>query len=153
MHVDLYCALWKNVELALEEAQQVMARVAIEWPSRCSYWKRQEVKRALRKYHLLTQDFHVCMFGVTGSTPTTRSRPILKPWTVATNCGVLRQHLDRQCTTFRSQGCHPDGRLHAICQGADTKATQSYPDDMVKAIHTAHAMDTAERLHSFAEYW
>ena len=85
MHVDLYRALWKNVECALEEAQHVMARVAIEWPSRCSYWKRAEVKRALRRYHLSMQSFHGCMFGVTGSTPATRDRPILKPWTVATN--------------------------------------------------------------------
>ena len=150
MHLDLYRALWKNVEVALEAAQAVSARIAIGWPTRCTYWKRQEVRRALRRHHLLKQDFHGCMFGVTGTTTATRTRPILKPWTVATNCGELRMRLNRQCPTFHSKGCHPDGRIHAICQGADTRATQSYPDEMVEVVHLAHAQDIADRVHSFA---
>ena len=91
-------------------------------------------------------------FVFTGVTPATRDRPILKPWKMATNSELLRQHLDRQCIAFRRDGRHEDGRVHAICQGADTKATQSHPIEIVKAIHTAHTLDVAERIHTFAYY-
>ena len=92
------------------------------------------------------------MFGVTGVTPATRDRLILKPWKVATDCEHLRKGLDRQCEEYKRSGRHQYGRLHALCQGADTKATQPYPVDMVRAIHSAHAQDIGERLHTFSYY-
>ena len=79
-------------------------------------------------------------------------RPILKPWKVATDCYNLRTGADRQCEELKKSGRHHDGRLHAVCQGADTKATQSYPVEVVRAINMAHAQDIGKSLHTLDYY-
>ena len=76
--------------------------------------------------------------------------PILKPRRVATDCRSLRQRLDRECEEHKRTGLHADSQPHAIRQGKDTKATQSYPTEIVEIIHLAHEEDIRERWGSLA---
>eukprot|EP00975_Prorocentrum_lima_P008935 1904717-Prorocentrum_lima.AAC.1 len=59
--------------------------IAIEWPRGCSYWRDACVRRFVADNVLRAYDFDGCMYGI----KTNDGVPMLKPWTIKTNCPVL----------------------------------------------------------------
>ena len=68
-------------------------------------------------------------------------KPILKPWTVATNDQCLYETLE----TSKCPGSdvHPE---HRSCEGKDTKLTESYTPEMAKIIHGAWEQSCANKV-------
>ena len=64
--------------------------------------------------------------------------PFLMPGMVKTNCPPLWVNLDQKCIVYTNTRTQETVQAHASCAGNDSKATQSYPDLIVKAIHRAH---------------
>jgi len=117
------------VHLSLR-ARAVGARIAMEWPAACIYWRLHIVRSFIRKFGLDTVTFHGCALGLTSIGTQTKGMPIKKPWKIASDCPEI-------IVDFRKQQC--DGsHVHARCQGADTPASESYTPKYAQVLHLAH---------------
>ena len=110
--------LWRNFVRVAEVVHQHGGFIANEWPTECEYWTYQEVIDFCDKYQLQFAKCHGCAFGLKS---VSSQVPIKKPWTIATNDGVLF----RAIREFVCPGpaVHP---IHAPCAGADTKISEGY---------------------------
>ena len=134
----MFRMLWNNTEKVIKEAREVGACVANEWPTPCSYWRREEVRRLVELYKLEKTTFHGCQYGLVSIRKATLGMPILKSWTVATNCFPLTQELNRTCLGDYQKGYHDEFTRHAICEGDDTKRSEEYTDEIVQCVHRTH---------------
>ena len=81
-HRELHWALWANFERAVDHCLRVGARVMLEWPRGCSYWREPKVKGFLASRGFAFADFDGCMYGLTTRFNKVK-RPIRKPWRIA----------------------------------------------------------------------
>ena len=112
-----------------ELAEMVIQRggdVSIEWPTRCSLWKRDKTLEVLNRFGLMKVDFFGCGAGLRSIRT---GRPIKKPWTVATSSPALAQSL------CKFECCGEE--LHEPCAGQETRRTENYTPRMAAAIHKA----------------
>ena len=101
--------------------------MAIEWPRSCAYWRRSQVKRALKRWRCMHTKLDGCVYGLVSTQATTRGTPLRKPWTIA-----------HSCDAFSGLGLTCDGtHRHVRTQGADTSITEGYTDSLADAIHSA----------------
>ncbi len=59
-HVVLFWELWESFVVVLKHAEAVGARVLMELPRHCLYWKDSRVTSVLAKYGFLDADFDGC---------------------------------------------------------------------------------------------
>jgi len=124
----LFHKLWENFVLLARFALRRGARIAIEWPKNCRYWKFPNVIAFLEETKMKCFDFDGCMFGLKSSIAGGEHRPLRKSWKIATNLGELRDHLGITC----------DGRhSHARVRGLDAKHSENYTKGLASAVHTA----------------
>ena len=125
-HRALFRRLWINFVVVADACMTNGGRIAIEWPRRCSYWKVNYVVSFLKRYALQPTIFDGCAYGLVSQVKASLGRPIRKAWCIASNCeafGRLCRHCD-----------HQKGE-HVRLQGADTKSSESYTDELATAIH------------------
>ena len=100
--------------------------IAWEWPKPCTYWRDKRVQAFITRHRLQSVVFDGCAYGVVSQQGSTAGRPIKKSWRVAYSCDAF-QALRRPCT-------HAPGE-HVRLQGADTRLSESYTDELASAIH------------------
>ena len=64
LHVKLFWQLWDSFVIVLKHAEAVGARVFMELPRHCLYWRDQRVVKTLAKYGFLDADFDGCQYGL-----------------------------------------------------------------------------------------
>ena len=115
-HGALFRELWHRFEAVAEVAHKAGNKIAIDWLRSCAYWRFDCVKR-LRKYDLRPAKVDGCAYGM--GSPS--SKPMLKPWTIATNDEVLAEQLPKRC---------PGHGAHAQVAGALAAGSAGYPKRM-----------------------
>ena len=135
LHWKLFKRLWAAFEVVAAHALHVGARVFVEWPRRCAYWKNDRVSKFMVKHRFVYADFDGCMFGLTAASGSVAGMPIQKPWRVACSPdSCLPAMLNRRC-----DGSHE----HARCEGRNTLLTQGYTPEIAKIVHKAIVADIA----------
>ena len=125
-HIELYKKLFTHMKFVCSHVSKPnIFYIAIEWPRGCRYWLHLSVRQFLVKHELSSITFHGCAFGLT---TVDGDAMLLKPWRVDTSCPQIIVRLDRQC-----DGNH----VHGQCRGSSARASASYTDEMVNAIHLA----------------
>ena len=96
----------------MHEMNRIRGTISIEWPRRCTYWKKDEVVKTAKLYKLKTVQFDGCMVGVVSlASP---GQPIKKPWRIDTNnIGVLKAFDDKMCKG------HEGWKEHKECGAKD----------------------------------
>ena len=130
-HVALFRLLFAAATTVMKYVIDAGGYVAIEWPRSCAYWLEPEVQQFLWDSGLKSAFLDGCMFGLVSQFGASKGTPIRKPWRIDTNSPVVLQHLARPC-----DGSH----AHAQCGGSNTKASESYTDELVACIHDAFAV-------------
>ena len=133
LHWKLFKRLWAAFEIVAEHALKVGARVLVEWPRKCAYWKNDRVVRFLQKHGFKFADFYGCMYGLVATTGRDAGKPIQKPWRVACSPNsCLPDLLNKRC-----DGSHG----HTPCQGRNTLMTQGYTPEIVGIVHQSIVRD------------
>ena len=124
-HWATFRKLWRNFVDVANTCISRGGQVAIEWPRSCSYWRRRQVKAALKKWGCAPYKFDGCMCGLTSRRARCAGIPLKKPWTIASTSATF-ERLCRAC----------DGRhAHVPTQGVDTRLTEGYTPELAKQIH------------------
>ena len=118
--------LMDNFVKVAEAVKERDGDVSIEWPTRCSLWKREKTVKAIEKFGLSKVDFFGCGAGLRS---TRTGKPVKKPWTVATSSRAMLAALGK----FHCCGEED----HEPCAGQETKRTENYTPRMAAAIHRA----------------
>jgi hypothetical protein len=135
LHWRLFKRLWSAFEIVASHALSVGARVFIEWPRHCAYWRQPKVSKFLQEHKFVFADFDGCMYGLVASKGTSAGTPIQKPWRVACSPGSsLPQLLNKRC-----DGSH----THTSCAGPNTLLTQSYTPAIADLVHRSIVVDIA----------
>ena len=124
-HWAVFRALWNNFHKVATSCMSRGGQIAIEWPRACAYWRRRQVRTALKRWGCQPYKFDGCMFGLVSQQARCAGVPLKKPWTIASNCATFHR-LCRKC-----DGTHQ----HVPTQGSDTRLTEGYTHDMVATIH------------------
>ena len=125
----------------IKVADAVKARdgdVSIEWPTRCTLWKREKTLWVIERFGLSKIDFFGCGAGLRSAKT---GKPVKKPWTVATSSRAMMAALGK----FRCCG----EEEHEPCAGQETKRTENYTPRMAAAVHHAireQALSTRARV-------
>ena len=135
LHWKLFKRLWNAFERVASHALSVGARVLIEWPRRCAYWKNDRVVKFLSKHGFVNADFDGCMYGLVATKGGDAGMPIQKPWRVACSPNSsLPSLLNKRC-----DGSHD----HTPCAGVNTLLTQGFTQDIVNVVHQSIVHDIA----------
>ena len=131
--------LWENFVAVAKAVHASGGRIAIEWPTGCSYWREKSVVKFLGLLGLSKSGIRVdgCMVGLRNEW----NKPVYKPWTLITNCDSLRSAF----TQCKCDGSHE----HGACTGKTAKLSESYTVDFVRRVHRAWESDV--RLRHLAE--
>ena len=62
--MSLFWQLWESFVIVLKHAEKVGARVFIELPRHCLYWKDRRITSVLESYGFLNADFAGCQYGL-----------------------------------------------------------------------------------------
>jgi len=128
-HRRLMNKLWASFELLAQAIVDRRGDVCIEWPKGCSYWKLPKVRAFLARYQMLDAIFHGCMFNL--QSVVHAGKHILKPWRISTTSHAIY-------AVFNNRLCDKT-HDHVPCAGRDTKQTERYSNEMVKALHVSWA--------------
>ena len=135
LHWKLFKRLWAAFELVATHALNVGARVFVEWPRRCAYWRNDRVVKFLTAHGFINADFDGCMYGLVATKGRDAGMPIQKPWRVACSPNsCLPTMLNKRC-----DGSHD----HTPCAGQNTLLTQGYTPEIVQIVHQSIVRDIA----------
>ena len=135
LHWKLFRRLWAAFEVVAAHALRVGARVLVEWPRRCAYWKNDKVSAFLSKHGFVFADFDGCMYGLVATKGSNAGTPIQKPWRVACSPNSsLPSMLCRRCDRSHD---------HTPCAGPNTLLTQGYTEEIVAIVHQSIVRDIA----------
>ena len=124
-HWAIFRALWKNFHIVATSCLSRGGHIAIEWPRACMYWRRRQVKAALRSWSCEQHKLDGCMYGLVSQAARRAGQPLKKPWTIASTCPTFHR-LCRAC----------DGRhTHVPTQGVDTRLTEGYTPELAEQVH------------------
>ena len=121
-HVKLFWQLWESFVIVLKHANKVKARVFIELPRQCYYWKDSRITSVLEQHGIVNADFDGCQYGLVAKHGKEIGHPINKPWRIATLRSTLSNTLHKVC-----DGKH--ALCHTKCGGANTG------DPVLHAVH------------------
>ena len=127
-HWAVFRVLWHNFVLVARRCRANGGSIAFEWPRRCSYWNKRQVRKFMLEFGIKPYHLDGCAFGLVSQAPRSIGKPIRKPWTIASDVPAFSA-LCRCCTHLPEQ--------HVRCQGSDTRLTEGYTDDLARAIHLA----------------
>ncbi len=96
--------------IVLRHAQTVGARVFMELPRHCLYWRDLRATSVLEEFGFLNADFDGCQYGLVAKSGKEVGHPIFKPWRIATLRSTLPNYL------YKVSGSHE--RPHTRCGGA-----------------------------------
>ena len=114
-------------------------RIAIEWPRRCKYWKRPEVRELLSKLDINLNA--ICSECEVGLVEPKSGKPIQRDWRIATDDIEIHAALSRRkCSHAPSE--------HAKLEGKMTKASENYTPDLVDTIHQAWRKSVAKSAYT-----
>ena len=135
-HWKLMRRLWKAFEHVADHALSVGARVFVEWPRGCAYWRAPTVYKFLKRRRFEFADFDGCMYGLTAVHGRDAGTPINKPWRVACSPNSsLPQMLNKRCD---------HSHAHTRCAGRNTLMTQGYTDTICDIVHRSICHDVAK---------
>jgi len=135
LHWALFHRLWAAFEIVASHALSVGARVFIEWPRRCAYWRDKRVVAFLRKHGFTFADFDGCVYGLVAARGSDAGKPIQKPWRVACSPSTsLPGLLNRRCDKSHD---------HTPCAGQNTLLTQGYTPEITDIVHQSIVRDIA----------
>ena len=137
LHWKLFKRLWAAFEVVAEHALSVGARVFVEWPRKCVYWKNDRVAKFLSRHGFVSADFDGCMYGLVAVHGPNAGMPIQKPWRVA--CSPNSSLPTLLCK--RCDGSHD----HTRCEGQNTLLTQGYTPEIAKIVHQSIVQDITVR--------
>ena len=127
-HWKEFRLLW-NAFLPLARAVHTAGGlVAIEWPTRCTYWRDHSVLRLLRRLRASTATMAACRYGLRPQRNHDPDEYIGKTWRLSTNCSGFAAQLDRRCE---------GGHRHITTVGGETAASAFYPEALAEAVHFA----------------
>ena len=136
LHWRLFKRLWTAFEIVASHALSIGARVFVEWPRHCAYWRQPNVVKFLQDHGFVNADFDGCMYGLVASKGPSAGTPIQKPWRVACSPGSsLPQLLNKRC-----DGSH----THTSCAGPNTWLTQAYTPAIAELVHKSIVADIAK---------
>ena len=108
--------LWNAFMQVADHALSVGARVFIEWPRGCSYWRAPFVYKFLSHRGFVDAEFDGCMYGLVAEHGPNAGVPIKKPWKVACSPNSsLPTMLNKKCD---------HSHHHTPCAGANTLGMQ-----------------------------
>ena len=90
----------------------------------------------LRVKNYVSCSLHGCRYGLVSQNGSTRGRPIVKPWKIASTCPDMLLGLDLRCASDSLRPCLKTGALHVPCQGRDSQLSEEYTDRFVSIVHT-----------------
>jgi len=135
LHWRLFKRLWAAFEIVASHALSIGARVFVEWPRHCAYWRQPKVMKFLQDHGFVNADFDGCMYGLVATKGPSAGTPIQKPWRVACSPGSsLPQLLNLRC-----DGSH----THTPCAGHNTLLTQAYTPAIADLVHRSIVTDIA----------
>ena len=76
LHWRLFKWLWAAFEIVASHALSVGARVFIEWPRHCAYWRQPKVEKFLQQHGFVHADFDGCMYGLVATKGPSAGTPI-----------------------------------------------------------------------------
>ena len=127
LHWKLFKRLWAAFEIVASHARSVGARVYMEWPRHCAYWRQPSVAKFLQQHGFINADFDGCMYGLVATKGACAGTPIQKPWRVACSPNSSPpQLLNKRC-----DGSHD----HTPCAGPTALLTQAYTPSIVEQVH------------------
>ena len=126
-HFTLYGKLMKSAYRICLVGRRFGAKIALEWPKLCSYWKDQAYIRFSSEFQLHSIILDGCMFGLKAQSGADAGKYIKKPWRIDTDLDSLDEYLGIQCDNSHE---------HTRCAGQHTKLTEGYTDQMVAAVHS-----------------
>ena len=112
LHQKKFWSLFKRMRETISSLEKEEVRVAMELPSRCSYWKSKDVETFCNKHDLTHHKFDGCAMGLTNRD----GLPMLKTWNIATNIDEFEVLENYKC-----DGEHE----HAQSRGDDLKRAES----------------------------
>ena len=133
-----FTVLWGSFETVAEACRKNGGRIALEWPRECTYWRDVRVTAFEKRFGLQHVTLDGCMYGLRSISARTKGQLLTKPWTVSTDCSEL-QRLCRLCNHDRI------AEPHARTQGQDTLMSESYTDELARAIHEHWGKCAAKR--------
>ena len=86
-HRKTFDKIWQSFEIVARECVANGGKVAIEWPSHCTYWKLQKVQNLIKELQLKRFRVNGCAMGLRGGPD---NLPIAKPWDMCTNESALQ---------------------------------------------------------------
>ena len=131
-HWKKFRKLWKAFVSVASIAIRRGARVFVEWPRSCAYWKDSRVSRFLVKHGFQYADFDGCMYGLVAESGPNKGKPINKPWRVACVNSSLPDVLNRKCSREHT---------HVPCAGSLTKGPEGYTKEIVSIVHESFRKD------------
>ena len=129
-HQKEYWKLWKSFKRVALHAISVGAKVFLELPRGCIYWKDKRFLRFFEQHGFSYAVFDGCMYGLTASSGNVAGRPMSKPWKIACVNSSLPSFLHRVC-----DGSLHSKRDHTPCAGSNTRGTQMYTREICRLIH------------------
>ena len=123
-HIAVFDNIWETFADCATEVVAAGGYVCNEWPTGCAYWHIEKVETFFKSINAESVNIHGCKLGLVS---VVNSLPILKPWTLKTNCHELIQ-------AFNNTLCDRKHK-HTPCAGRDTRLEESYTPEFCKRVH------------------
>ena len=103
---------------------------AIEWPSKCDYWKSPQVLDFLRqeKGEIFQATARGCAFGLRAIAGEDRGRLMSKAWHIKSTMPKLPEYLERSCS-------YSSKYIHGKAAGQNTAHSGRYTTEFVSSVH------------------
>ena len=126
-HRAKFRKIWSSFVVVARACHANGGRVAIEWPTSCTYWRWPCVQKLVSELQLQRTRVNGCAMGLAGGP---QNLPICKPWDICTNEGAF----DTVMAQYRCPGpkYHP---CHCETNGSINKKTERYTPKMCQLIH------------------
>ena len=99
---EVFWGLWDSFLIVAKHAIRVGARILIELPRGCSYWRDARMTDFLDKHGFSYADFDGCMYGLVARHGPQEGHPINKPWRIACLNSTLNTVLSKLCNKGHS---------------------------------------------------
>ena len=124
----MFNKVWTSLKIVANECRKHGARIAIEGPKGCEYWRTKRVKQYFHDLELNKVHINGCALGLTDD----GAAPILKPWTIATDDPYVQ-------AKFPDKPC-----LGKVEHPINTPAARKYTKNII--IHRSDGQIHSQRL-------